>query len=178
MIKRRRRNSRRNQQWNYSSKGWYFLTIVTHQRQELFGKLQNGEMHLNEFGNIVMQEWEKSKILRPLMHFDCIVVMPDHVQMLVQMKRSTHFLPAPPFGIMSKRLSKSISSFIGLFKAACTRRIVSLSINQVWQRDYDDQIIRTRSYLNNVRRYIRNNPREAQRRLDQQRLLYNRRSTA
>ena len=178
MIRRRRRNSRRNQQWNYSSKGWYFLTIVTHQRQELFGYIQNSEMHLNEFGNVIMEEWEKSKILRPHMHFDCIVVMPDHVQMLVQMRRSTHFIPAPPYGSMGKRLSRSISSFIGLFKAACTRRIVSLSIHQVWQCDYDDQIIRTNSYLNNVRRYIRNNPRAAQRRLDQRRLLYNRASTA
>jgi REP element-mobilizing transposase RayT len=39
--------------YDYSSPGTYFITIVMHNRQCLFGKIVNGEMRLNEYGEIV-----------------------------------------------------------------------------------------------------------------------------
>ena len=39
--------------WNYSKEGYYFLTICTKDRVGLFGKINNGRMILNKFGEIV-----------------------------------------------------------------------------------------------------------------------------
>ena len=39
--------------WDYSCNGHYFLTIVTAGRQLFFGNVNNGEMVLNEIGQIV-----------------------------------------------------------------------------------------------------------------------------
>ncbi len=38
--------------FDYSNSGYYFLTICTKNREEFFGKIENGKMILNEFGNI------------------------------------------------------------------------------------------------------------------------------
>ena len=42
--------------FNYSSKGEYFVTICTHNRKDIFGKIKNGEIILNETGKIVKSE--------------------------------------------------------------------------------------------------------------------------
>jgi REP element-mobilizing transposase RayT len=158
-----KRRSLRCRTWNYSSKGWYFITILTHKHTPLFGYIANGEMTLNALGHIVMQEWESSKALRPHMHFDTIMVMPDHVHMLVCIKHQMYFVPRSLIGRRLYRLPRSISSFVAQFKATCvrtTRHRLHYDA-PIWQRDYDNQCPRTPTHVNAVRRYIRNNPRNA-----------------
>ena len=48
-----RRKSIRLPGYDYSAEGGYFITIVTKDRQHLFGEVVNGEMMLNELGKIV-----------------------------------------------------------------------------------------------------------------------------
>lgn len=43
------RRSTRLKGYNYSASGGYFITICTHQRECLFGKIIDGIMVLNEF---------------------------------------------------------------------------------------------------------------------------------
>lgn len=50
--------------YDYSQPGAYFITIVTHNRQCLFGEIVNGEMRLNEYGEIVRDEWYCSVHIR------------------------------------------------------------------------------------------------------------------
>ncbi len=47
------RRSIRLKNYDYSQPGAYFITIVTHNRQCLFGEIVNGEMRLYEYGEIV-----------------------------------------------------------------------------------------------------------------------------
>ena len=47
------RRSIRLQGYDYSQAGAYFVTIVAWQREMLFGEIVDGEMKLNEFGEIV-----------------------------------------------------------------------------------------------------------------------------
>jgi len=65
--------------YDYSRPGAYFITIVVHNRQCLFGEIVNGEMTLNEFGEIVKTEWQKTGALRPNIDVDAFVVMPNHL---------------------------------------------------------------------------------------------------
>ena len=41
--------------YDYSQPGGYFITIVTHNRECLFGEIENDEMQLNEMGKIVQE---------------------------------------------------------------------------------------------------------------------------
>jgi putative transposase len=41
---------------DYTQPGAYFITLVTHDRMPLFGEIVDGEMRLNEYGEIVRAE--------------------------------------------------------------------------------------------------------------------------
>lgn len=50
--------------YHYSNDGLYFLTLCTHQRQYLFGHITDKKMVLNQLGQIVFEEWQKSANIR------------------------------------------------------------------------------------------------------------------
>jgi putative transposase len=45
--------------WDYSMFGYYFVTVCVYDRKCIFGNIIDDEMRLNEFGNIVLNEWKK-----------------------------------------------------------------------------------------------------------------------
>jgi putative transposase len=72
--------------YDYSSAGAYFITILTKHREHLFGEIQNGEMILNEIGQIAHNEWVKTQELRPNIELDEFVIMPNHIHGIVIIK--------------------------------------------------------------------------------------------
>ena len=64
---------------DYSQEGAYFITICTQNRQCLFGEIVDGEIMLNEFGELVKTEWQKTGIIRPNIVIDAFVIMPNHI---------------------------------------------------------------------------------------------------
>jgi len=86
------------QGYDYSQPGAYFITIVTHNRQCLFGKIVDGEMIRNEFGELVKNEWLETGIIRPNIVIDAFIVMSNHLHgiliCLLDIKRSSVFLRA------------------------------------------------------------------------------------
>ena len=75
--------------YDYSTEGCHFITIVTKDRQSLFGEVVNGEMVLNEFGRIVEEEWTRSANIRKEIELDEFVVMPNHFHAIL------HIIPEP-----------------------------------------------------------------------------------
>jgi hypothetical protein len=51
------RRSIRLREYDYSSPGAYFVTVVAYQRQYLFGEVVNEEMRLNQYGKFVAFSW-------------------------------------------------------------------------------------------------------------------------
>jgi len=51
------RKPNRLKNYDYSRNGAYFVTILVENRAEIFGKIENGKMILNEYGQIVQDEW-------------------------------------------------------------------------------------------------------------------------
>ncbi|MDP2807134.1 MAG: transposase [bacterium] len=70
--------------WDYSQPGYYFVTICTHDRGCLFGKIIDGEMRLNEYGQGVKEEWHKTGQQRLNLHLDEFIVMPNHIHGIIQ----------------------------------------------------------------------------------------------
>lgn len=74
--------------WDYASSGHYYITIVTAGRNRLFGEIKNGEMILNDLGQIVYDEFFKSFELREELFLGEFVLMPDHLHAIVILDKS------------------------------------------------------------------------------------------
>jgi hypothetical protein len=73
------RRSIRLKGYDYSQAGAYFVTIVAWRRECLFGDIVNGEMDLNEFGEIVSQKWQWLETQYEYIELGAWVVMPNHL---------------------------------------------------------------------------------------------------
>lgn len=69
--------------WDYARNGHYYITIVTAERKRLFGGIVNGEMVLNDWGQIVYDEFFKSFEMRTELFLGEFVLMPDHLHAIV-----------------------------------------------------------------------------------------------
>jgi len=65
--------------YDYSRAGAYYVTVCARDRQCLFGEVIAGEMKMNEFGQMVFEEWFKTGEMRPHIQLDAFVVMPNHI---------------------------------------------------------------------------------------------------
>ena len=71
--------------YDYASEGGYFITLVPHERQHLFGETVDGVMQLNDLGAIARDEWFRTAQMRPYVELfeDEFVVMPNHVHGII-----------------------------------------------------------------------------------------------
>lgn len=71
--------------WDYSSPGYYFITIITHDRRHLFGEIAAGKMRLNQSGEIADDEWHKTGEIRDTVVLDEFDVMPNHIHGIIRL---------------------------------------------------------------------------------------------
>jgi putative transposase len=128
---RNNRRSIRIPEFDYSSPGMYFITICTNHRVLLFGDIVDGEMVLNEYGDIVFDEWIKSTKIRHEIELDEFIIMPNHLHGIINIVGYNHgrgdrpFAPTNPDGTILPKgpYPKSIGSMIAGFKSAVTKQI-------------------------------------------------------
>ncbi len=149
--------------------GFYFLTICAEEKEWLFGKICNGTMELNALGTIVEECWKDIPQHFPNVSIDAFVVMPNHIHGILYLsaRKSTSLAcrgtacRAPTQRSFQKSIPKTLSTIIGSFKSAVTRRI-NLLRNEpgaiVCQRNFHEHIIRPSGELAHFRSYIRDNP--------------------
>ncbi|NER84462.1 MAG: transposase [Leptolyngbya sp. SIO1D8] len=162
--RRPRRNTLRLRGYDYSSQGAYFVTLCTHQRACLFGKILDGKTQLSPSGRIAEDFWQQIPTHFPNVELDEFIVMPNHLHGIIVIKQavidnrpgtSTH----QKFGNMLK--PGALSTIVRSFKSATTRHINLLRAapgSPVWQRNYYDHIIRNAASYGRIQYYIRQNP--------------------
>ena len=154
------RRSIRLKGYDYAQAGAYFVTVCTHDRACLFGEVVDGEMRLNDAGNIIRDEWIRTGDMRSNVELDAFVVMPNHFHAIVVLSHDGHCRgdrPVAPTG----PTPRSIGAIMAGFKSASTRRVNEIRRTPgvpVWQRNYYEHIIRDDASLNRIREYIVNNP--------------------
>ena len=81
------RRSIRLKSYDYTQPGAYFITLVTYQRNEIFGEVVDEEIKLSALGHIVHEEWMRSIQVRKEIRLceDEFVVMPNHIHAIVWM---------------------------------------------------------------------------------------------
>ena len=152
------RRSIRLKGYDYSQAGAYFVTIVTWQREMLFGEIVDEEMRLNEFGQLVSEKWQWLETQYPYVELGTWIVMPNHFHGILVIHDSgrggSRSAPTP-----IKR--KPLGGLIGAFKTVSTKQINLLRNTEgqlVWQRNYYEHIIRNEPEMDRISRYIESNP--------------------
>ncbi len=174
--------SNRLKNWDYSSEAIYFITMVSKNRECIFGVIEEDKMILNKNGKIIEKELLKSIGIRECWFFHNWIIMPNHIHLLVEIKIDSSIIHSSSnvethevethcsaslreSDTTSKKLSRkpnSISSFVAVFKSVTTKLINELIENNVgesiWQSNYHDHIIRNYNSLDTIYHYITNNP--------------------
>ncbi len=165
--------------YDYAQAGAYFVTAVAQGRECLFGEVVDDQMILNEMGQVVQAEWERSSDIRREIELDTFVVMPNHVHGIVVITDhnpgevvgdvgATGRSPLPMDNHTSALIKpgpskRSLGAFIAGFKSVVTKRINEMRATPggpVWQRNYYERIIRNENELDRARSYIMNNPQQ------------------
>lgn len=170
------RRSIRLKDYDYTQAGAYFITICTHQRENIFGEIINGEMKLSKFGLVAKQQWEKLPKRFPNVELGVFVIMPNHGHGIIEIferevqgrdtadrfndkvNESSRRVPTERF---QKPVVGSIPTIIRSYKSAVAYRI-NLMRNgndaNVWQRNYYEHVIRNEKELEIITKYIEYNP--------------------
>lgn len=145
------RKSPRLKGYDYSQSGAYFVTICTHQRQYLFGDIQNDAMHRNDLGRIADEELLLLPKRWQTVDIDLYVVMPNHIHAIIVLDTAE---------TDGKNAVPTLGHVVGSYKAGVTRlaRRDGLHEGLLWQTRYHDHIIRSEKSLNYIRQYVHHNP--------------------
>ena len=171
-FNRRSRRSIRLKGFDYSSPGKYFLTICTLNRDCLLGEIYEGKMILSAAGKIVHKEWLRTPMVRSGIDLDAFIIMPNHLHGIISIcMRRGDPMERPEVlgedGRAPRRVAptapvlkpNTIGAMIGQFKSISTKSIRESSCSGFyWQRNYYEHIICNESELNQIRKYILDNP--------------------
>lgn len=160
--------------FDYSQFGAYFITICSQNREELFGEIVNGEMVLNDYGELVQFTWNDLVNHMTGIELGEFVIMPNHVHGIVMIVGDEYSVgagsePAPtndartePARTETKRMKRQpLSEIVRQFKTFSARRINEKRGTTgipVWQRNYWEHIIRNDEEHEAISAYILNNP--------------------
>lgn len=161
------RKSVRLKEYDYSKGGYYFVTICTFNRMNLFGKVNNQKIELNQFGKIIEEELIKSPIVRKEIKIDYYSIMPNHLHCIVIIEEEYRKGERPFAPTLNASLFKlkprTLASFISGFKSVSTKKVNEIRKTpgeKVWHRNYYEHVIRNEKDLYEIRKYIQNNPLE------------------
>ena len=158
---------------DYTQPGAYFVTICTRDRESLFGHVVNGEMRLNEAGEIARRCWGDIPSHFPHAALDAFVIMPNHVHGIV-LVGAQFIAPDPRDGPIGR--VPVLGDIVRAYKATATRLVrrrddgaTNLGamdkgvMNHAptgfgWQRGYYEHIVRTEGELMSIREYVMGNP--------------------
>ena len=160
--------------FDYSQDGYYFITIVTKERERFFGAITNKEMNYSSIG-----EYAKSNILKfyvdenlenqyqnnpyfinsspYLIGITEWSILPDHIHLIIEIinKQQKEYTTITGLSPLSKG---SVSSFANHFKGNITKWCKENNFPDFgWQSRFNDRVIRNAAEYDKIAIYIQNN---------------------
>jgi len=150
----------------------------------MFGEIMDGEMGVNQYGQLVESGWNDLPNHYPHMSLDRFAVMPNHVHGIVifedsggidDLANNVHVAdmvgaglkPAPTTerahmeSVAKKSKRHGLSEIVRAFKTFSARRINKIrdtTGGPVWQRNYYEHVIRDEADYSRIAEYISTNP--------------------
>ena len=134
--------------YDYSSEGYYFVTICAKNMRKVFGKInspQTNTVQLSRIGKITEKQIQSIGAHYSDIRIEKYVIMPNHIHMIIVLgcQNTSRHQERP-----------SLSSVVGLFKSGVSREI-GMSI---WQARFHDHVIRNEEAFLKIWNYIDTNP--------------------
>jgi len=89
------RQSLRLKHYDYSSEGYYFITIVAQNREHLFGEIVDGVMGLSVAGLMVEEWYIKLEEKFPNIKNHEMVIMPNHIHFIIEIQSNRSIANEP-----------------------------------------------------------------------------------
>ena len=150
-----KRKPTRLKEYDYNSPGAYFITVCVKNRKNLLGEIVGcgdfdaPKMDLSEFGTILDKYINHMNCKYSHVKVDKYVIMPNHFHMIINItdfKNGASETAAP--------YNNEISKFVSLLKRYCNREYKT----NIWQRSFNDHVIRDKNDYNKIWEYIDTNP--------------------
>jgi putative transposase len=148
-----KRKPTRLKEYDYSTPAYYFVTICTNNKIELFCDVINDKIKLNNLGIIIDDKWKQIPVHYPHVELDSYCIMPHHLHGIIILNHVGESSPLP--------YTPTLGQIIGYFKYQSTKDINNLTKSpgkKIWQRSFYDRIIRDEKELYRIRKYIEQNP--------------------
>ena len=170
------RRSIRLKNYDYSREGFYFITIVSHNREYLFGEIVNDEMVLNDAGMMIEQIWKEIPVYYKGFNIHQFTVMPNHIHGIIEIVGAG---PCACPGLGKRReialtengqpqgvAPTGLGDIVHRYKTLTTKRYIDGVRNKnwqrfnqkLWQRNYWEHIIRNDNEHQRIAEYILDNP--------------------
>ena len=163
-------SSSRRINWNYSTPGFYFITICTLNHNNFFGKIINNQMELNQKGI----NTNNCLIHLPIRFKNIVihesVIMPNHIHLLLELIQTnvnpveTHDRASLQiryqsyhFHRLAIKSNQTIPKIINQFKSSVKRQCNQQNLFFAWQPRYHDIIIKDEKQYFTIKNYIQNN---------------------
>lgn len=171
------RRSIRLKGYDYAQAGLYFITICCQDRTCLFGEITDGEMILNDAGQMVETQWLAWPNRFPTVALHEYVVMPNHFHAILEIVGATLVVvqnteivgqqkeQSQGIASIDMPVNKTIGDMMDAFKSITTVEYIRGVKNmgwqpfngKIWQRNYHEHIIRNEQSYQPISNYIINN---------------------
>jgi putative transposase len=163
------RRSIRLDDYDYSQRGAYFVTISSHRHRPIFGIVSDGEMILNAVGKMIETWWWELTNKFRVLDTDAHIVMPNHFHGILMIV-GADLRVCPAYDIdrhnVGAHAGAPLPRIMQWFKTMTTNHYIRGAktgawprfSGKLWQRNYFEHIIRSEKSLNAVREYIEANP--------------------
>ncbi len=137
--------------YDYSRPGFYYVTICIQQHRLVFGTIRDGQMFLKEPGQVAQAVLLTLPKRFSHVKLDEYVFMPNHMHVIIELTDQ---------GLEEAKTRAALWEIIRVFKAATSYQVRRLESKPwfAWQEDYYDTVIRSEGALQEIRRYILDNP--------------------
>jgi REP element-mobilizing transposase RayT len=160
--------------YDYSQNGYYFVTVCTHNRGEVFGRVYKDNVLLSNIGIAAHTYWSEIPAHFKNVELDDYIFMPDHMHGIIvirnrtcrQMNRRHTINRVPTIPKNNNQVSNNpmqtenwtLGEIIRQYKARTTFHVRETVPLFRWQKRFHDRIIRNEKEYWVIKKYIQDNP--------------------
>ena len=136
------RKPNRLKHYDYSTAGWYYVTICTNDHINYFGKVENEKMLLNDIGKIADDCWCDIPKHYNETELDKYIIMPNHIHGIIIINEQNDLTNVGQRHASALQ-QHVLGNIIGSFKSAVSKEahLHDLKLFK-WQDSFYDRIIR------------------------------------
>ena len=121
--------------YDYGTNGFYFITICTKDKKNIFGSInfdKEAKVLLSNKGLVV------KKYIENIPEMKIYIIMPNHIHMILELENS----------------NKNISKIVSSLKILTSKELGK----SIWHRSFHDRVIRNERELELIWDYVEHNP--------------------